>query len=116
MFPLTSKILSAAATALVLGGAAFVSSAPAQASHWGGYDDFGDRSGSVRRVVIIEKRGYRPHHHHRFYGGPVYARPAFYDRPVYGRHVSWGGDCRVIIKKRIDPWGDVVVKKTRVCD
>ena len=91
MITFTSKVLSTAVTALVFGGAALVA-APAHASHWGGYDDFAYRPRSVSRVVIIEKRGYRPHHHHGFYGGPVYARPAFYGGPVYDRHASWGGE------------------------
>lgn len=71
--------------------------------HGRGYDDDGFRSFPERRWNrVVETRG-----------GWDHGR---------GDHGRWGhggfgrGDCRVIIRRRVNPWGDVVVKKTRICD
>jgi hypothetical protein len=46
-----------------------------------------------------------------------YAQPVYYGRPVYGRPVfDDQEECRVIVKKRVNAWGDVVVKRIRRCD
>jgi hypothetical protein len=53
------------------------------------------------------------------WGGNSYGR-AF--RPHWGRPVAerhwWGGrdDCRLIVKRRLTPWGDVRVKRIEICD
>ena len=39
------------------------------------------------------------------YGRPVYGRPVFDDHD----------DCRVIIKKRVNAWGDVAIKRIKRC-
>jgi hypothetical protein len=54
---------------------------------------------------------YRRRHHER-----RYAQPVFYGRPVYGRPVFDHDECRVIIKKRVNAWGDVVIKRIKRCD
>ena len=54
--------------------------------------------------------------------GPHGPRVGVYDeRPVVERRVvrrSWDddGDCRVIIKRRVNAYGETVVRRTRVCD
>ena len=127
------KYFRAAGLAAVMLGAALVAN-PAQA---GGYDDddddIGFRPRVERRVVVEERRvikeygrsfhGGHGYSRSSFHGGHGYARPASFGgyravhaRHFYGRPVYDGGDCRTIIKKRIDPWGDMVVKKIRTCD
>lgn len=102
-------LIAAGLTALSLAGGALVAAAPAQASDWAGYEDDDDDFPRYRRHWR-ERRFYgRP-----VYEGPVYGRPV-YGRPVYGRPVYRGG-CRVIVKRRIDEWGDVTVRRLRVCD
>ncbi len=54
-------------------------------------------------------------------GGPrvgVYdERPAVVERRVVRRsYDDDDGDCRVIIKRRVNAYGETVVKRTRVCD
>jgi hypothetical protein len=54
-------------------------------------------------------------------GGPrvgVYdERPAVVERRVVRRsYVDDDDDCRVIIKRRVNAYGETVVKRTRVCD
>jgi hypothetical protein len=44
----------------------------------------------------------------------AYARPVYYARP-YRRHVIVE-DCRVIVKRRYTAYGDVVVRRIRVCN
>jgi hypothetical protein len=74
-----------------------------------------ERTFSERREIV------RPAYSRPAYDGPVYGRSAYsahaYGRPVYARP---GGDdedeCRVIVKKRVNNWGDVIIRKTRVCD
>ena len=68
---------------------------------------------------------------------PAYGRPVF-EAPVYGRPAYGGaglrrpglcppgltsrpdgdddGECRVVVKRRVSPWGEVTVRKTRVCE
>ena len=107
--------------ALTLTGAAV--SAPAVAGDV--EEDFGF-SPRVGRQVTVTTVSRRP-----YYGRPVYEDDDFEPRyrrhywgrgdyrPVYGRPVyagGYGGGCRLIIKKRENAWGDVVVKRIRVCD
>ena len=54
-------------------------------------------------------------------GGPrigVYdERPAVVERRVVRRsYVDDDEDCRVIVKRRVNAYGETVVKRTRVCD
>jgi hypothetical protein len=130
--PKTGKLVTLGLTALVASGAALISSAPARAGDYGYDEEAGFRPRVERRVIIEERRvverrivnsgygagfpgplGYnRPVH----FGYPGYARPAFYGHPGYARPAFGGGECRVIVKKRVDPWGDVTVKRIRICD
>ncbi|GEO18673.1 hypothetical protein MAE02_63690 [Microvirga aerophila] len=63
-----------------------------------------------------EGRFYNHREHDRFYGRHVaenrpWARPDF-ARPAW----SHGQECRLIIKERVSPWGERVVRRIRVCD
>ncbi len=129
------RLLTLGLTALAFGGAALIQAAPARAADYGYDEDVGFRPRVERRVVVEERRveerrvvssspvdarpvhfshpGYaRPAH----FGYPGYARPAFYGHPGYARPAFGGEECRLIIKKRVDPWGDVTVKRIRICD
>jgi hypothetical protein len=50
-------------------------------------------------------------------GGPVYG-PAPYPAPNYGPGPVYdrGGPCRIVLDRRIDPYGREVVHRMRVCD
>ena len=105
------KVVVAGAAALTIGGATLAASTPAEAQ-WGyGY-----------RYRPYYGRYYRPN-----YGGAVAAglvgglalgalaasapRPAYYyDEPVYG------GACYVTRQRFVDPYGRLVVRRTRVCE
>lgn len=62
------------------------------------------------------------------YGSPPHARPAFerhpgYGRPFYPHHLrrviveeERSEVCRVIVRERVDRFGDLVVRRIRVCD
>jgi hypothetical protein len=57
----------------------------------------------------------------RYYGRPVPDRPHWdrhpWHRPISGRpHWRDDEDCRIIIKRRVNAWGDVVVRRIKVCD
>lgn len=115
----------AAVAALVLGGAAQAAqidiaiSTPdggaAQPVQYGG-DDYGHRR--YIRSPWEHGQGYR--HPDRYYGRPVPER-GYWDRhswarPVYGRpYWSDQDDCRIIVKKRVSPWGETV-KRIKICD
>jgi hypothetical protein len=85
--------------ALVLGGATFVTVAPAQAQYYGpGY----------RYGPPVERRVVRP-----YYGRPYYGRP-YYGRSYYGRRY-YGRGCRVVVTRRINRFGEPVVIRRRIC-
>jgi hypothetical protein len=51
------------------------------------------------------------------YGYPAY-RYRDYDygpRRVYGSY-DYGDDCRIVMRRRVDPYGRVFVRRIRVCD
>jgi hypothetical protein len=85
--------LPAGLTALVLGGAALTTAAPALAQD--GHHD-GDRPRVERR--IIERHVVRPP----------------YGRPGYGRRF-YGPECRVVVTRRINRFGERVVVRRRIC-
>jgi hypothetical protein len=84
-------------TALVLGGAALTTAAPAQAQ-W----------------------GYGPRPYGRYYGrpyGPPPYRP-YYGRPYgprYGYRPYYGPGCRVVVTRRINRFGEPVLVRRRIC-
>jgi hypothetical protein len=53
----------------------------------------------------------------RFYGRPVPDWRRRWNRPVAFR--AWGRhdeeDCRLIIKRRVNPWGEVSIRNVEVC-
>jgi hypothetical protein len=144
-FPLTHSVRRFVGPAALSLGAALCLAAPAGASEPGPYDDeigaeyarpsydyrhhepsstverrFVERTYSERTEIV------RPVYRRPVYEGPPYARSA-YGGPVYGRPVHArpiyirpdgddDGECRVVVKRRIGPWGEVTVRKTRVCE
>lgn len=59
----------------------------------------------------VERRGYRDHDEERYAQGRH-----GWDRPVYGRPVfAPYDDCRVIVRRKVNAWGDLVVRRVRVC-
>ncbi len=47
--------------------------------------------------------------------GPVYG-PAPYPAPNYAPMYERGGPCRIVLDRRIDPYGREVMHRMRVCD
>jgi hypothetical protein len=87
------RLLPACLAALVLGGAALISAVPAQAQY--GYHD-GYRPRVERRIV--ERR----------IGRPVVERRVIVRRPFVR-------NCRVVVTRRINHFGERVVVRRRVC-
>ena len=72
--------------------------------------DFEDEAFSPREVWRHEPRGPR---YPGFEDRRLVERP-YWARPVFARP-GWDEDCRIVIKRRVDPWGDVEVRRFRVC-
>jgi hypothetical protein len=76
-------------------------------------DDDGDRF--ERRRYRYDERRYWQRHPDRYYGRPVPDYP-YWGRPVFARP-GWGqGECRIIVKRRMNEWGDVVIRRIKICD
>jgi hypothetical protein len=45
---------------------------------------------------------------------PVYG-PAPYPAPNYGAGYERGGPCRIVLDRRVDPYGREIVRRVRVC-
>jgi hypothetical protein len=78
------------------------------------FDDDDDRYRS--------RHGYEYRKPSRYYGRPVPDR-GYWERHSYSRPVvaipAWGHrdhDCRILVKRNVNDWGQVVIKRTRVCD
>jgi hypothetical protein len=76
---------------------------------------------SFERTVTERREIVRPAYSRPVYGGPVYGRSAYlgpaHGRVVYARpHHADEDECRVVVKKRVNAWGDVLTRKTRVCE
>jgi hypothetical protein len=119
----TKKLVAAGLAAVTLGGAVVVSSAPAQAGYYG-YGYGGPRyyhrrnnGGAIAAGLIgglavgaLAASAARP-----AYGYGAYGRPVGYAYPAYGPGYV-GGDCFIQTRKYVDEWGDVVVRRRKVCD
>ena len=46
----------------------------------------------------------------------AYAAPVYYARPYRHRVVVEDVECRTIVKRRYNAFGDVVIRRIRVCD
>lgn len=106
-FPL--RLLGAAALAAL----GLASAAPAQAGEFGVTFGFG----APRPVYDGYDPGYRPVR--RFYDDGLHARPRYPGhRRIVERRVFEDDDeeCRVIVRRRYNAFGDLVVRRTRVCD
>ena len=132
--PRATARLTLGLTALTLGGMALIAPAPARAGEFGFDEEIGLRAPVERGVVVEERRveerrvirpAYGPAYGYgaRFLGPPVSARPvgfgsarpAFWGQGGYARP-AFGEECRVLVKKRVDPWGGVVIKRISTCD
>ncbi|HEX2554286.1 MAG TPA: hypothetical protein VHL98_11325 [Microvirga sp.] len=122
-----TKFVLGAAAALALGGAAqatevniSISAGRQVASYDGdgsGYSQvgyYGDGYGYGERRYIQAPSRYGYHDGDRYYGRPVPERPSWH-RPVAGRPHWAHDDCRLIIKKRVNAWGEVTVTRIRRC-
>jgi hypothetical protein len=129
---IVSSKLKAVLIATLLTGAGLVVPMPAQASDFD--DDFGPlyHRPRVERQVTVTTVTRRYGYDRPVYGRPVFdddhepgygrryierrhvAQPVFYGGLVYGRPM-FDDDCRVIIKKRVNPWRDVVFKRIKRC-
>jgi hypothetical protein len=49
-------------------------------------------------------------------GPPVYGPAPYPPPPDYGPVYERGGPCRVVIDRRVDPYGREIVHRMRVCD
>jgi hypothetical protein len=107
---------------------AFAGGAQAADYTYIGREAVGDRYD--RYESVVEREEYRPRRHHeerfeerverrgyRDYDEERYAHGRHgWDRPVYGRPVfAPYDDCRVIVRRKINAWGDLVVRRVRVC-
>ena len=109
-----TKVILAGATALMLGGAAHAADFD-EAPYSDGYG-YREQASDYGRVYDAPAEPRHHWHERRFYGRPVaeyrpWARPVF-ARPAWSR----GGECRVIIKERVNRWGERVVRKIEICD
>jgi hypothetical protein len=52
------------------------------------------------------------------YAAPVYGRPVYYARPAPRRVVVVDEieECRTVVRRRYNAFGDVVVRRVRICD
>ena len=135
-FPFPNGTRRAGLAALSL-GAVLALAAPAGASEPGPYEDdveYGHSRYERHHVEppVVERRSFertvterreivRPAYSRPVYGGPVYGRSAYlgpaHGRVVYARpHHDDEDECRVVVKKRVNAWGDVLTRKTRVCE
>jgi hypothetical protein len=75
--------------------------------------DFGPR---YRTEGDWIERGPRYVKERRFLGRPM-PEWGYAGRPVAMRP-SWrhGEDCRLIVKRRVNPWGEVVIRRVRICE
>lgn len=61
-------------------------------------------------------------------GRPVYGAPRYYEPPAYRRQIERrvyrdrpviaddDEECRVIVRRRVNRFGEVVIRRVRVCD
>ena len=126
-FPLKTLALSVLSV-LALGGAAKAADisisihAPGagfrQVADWDGGGYYGGGRREVERYVEERRggRGYGYGHGYDDDGYRSWPERRSWSRPVSVRP-AWGHEeCRVIIKRRVNPWGDVVVKRIKICD
>jgi hypothetical protein len=76
---------------------------------------YSDREVVERRHYSGRGYGYEQRDPDRYYGRPV-SEHRRWNRPRYARS-GWGqhDGCRLIIKRSVDRWGDLVVKRIKVC-
>ncbi len=114
---------AAAATALMLGSAAQAADLDVgpESDQYGyqepsgeyGYQEPSREYGRIEEAPVEPRRRWREW---RFHDRPV-AEGRVWSRPALARPAwSYGGECRVIIKERVNPWGERVVREIRRCD
>ena len=108
MAHMLTKVALGAVTALMIGGAA-------QA---GDYYSYGGGYGGYRQTQYYGGGGYG-YGGDRHYGGGHRHGGGYYGRTsggYSGWHRGGYGGCTLIIKKRINRWGEMVVTRIRRCD
>ena len=116
MFALPRNTLISGLAALALGGTIFAAgpaAAGASTGAWrngmvagpGGVGCY-DAGCAARNYGYRRSYGYRPVQEYRGYG---------YGRHGYGRH-GYGRDCYVERQRSTNRWGDVVIRRVRVCE
>lgn len=115
MFAIARKTLVIAATVLTLGGGV-LASAPAEAGAstgtWRNGMVAGPRGvGCYDRSCAVRNYGYgreRPSYRSSYGYRPVQAYPAYRSRRVR--------DCYIDRQRSVNRWGDVVIRRVRVCE
>lgn len=131
----TKTALAAGLAALTLGAGTLATSSSAEARPFGVYRGGYGGYGGFHRAAFYGPRYYRPafyggyyRPYYRPYGGAVaagligglavgalassaYASPYYVAAPGYG----YGYGCTVIKKRFVDDFGQIIVKKTRIC-
>lgn len=134
----TKKVLASGLAAVTLGGAAIVSSAPAEAGYYGHrYGGYGGYYGGGYRHAGYY--GYRPYYRRGYGGGAVaagligglavgaiaasasqgygYGYPAYgYGQPVAYGYPAYSSECYVVRRKFVNQWGDLVIRREQVCE
>ena len=90
-----------------------------------GSDNYGvheEPSGDDQEAPYAQRREWRSERYYdrsrpsQYYGRPVPEHP-HWSRPVFARP-GWGyrDECRVIVKERVNRWGERVIGQIQVCD
>jgi hypothetical protein len=84
--------------------------------HRYGRDDDDDR----RYFAPPGRYGHDGRDPNRYYGRPVPERHHWdrysYNRPVFARPGWRHDDCRIVLQRKVKPWGQVVITQRQVCD
>ena len=106
-----ARILKAGVAAAFISGAALVSSLPAAA---------GSSTGTWRNGMV--EGPYGPGYYGRGYEGRgPYGHAYGYHRNRHDgwRHRDWGddeADCRIVRRRIVNSWGDVIIRREEICD
>jgi hypothetical protein len=78
--------------------------------------DYGQEAPFTQRREWRSERYYGGNSLGYCYGWPGPEHP-HWNRPVFARRGwSYGNECRVIVKERVNRWGERVIRQMRVCD
>ncbi len=60
--------------------------------------------------------GARPAYGYGYAPGPAYGYTPVYGGPAYGYAPAYGPDCYTVRRRMVDEFGDVYIRRVRVCD